>query len=86
MASDFIRTVRFSLDLDVEQRNFLRLYAAKNDLSASIVLRAMIHILQSDPAFSNRILDLIFVAPEADDEEFETLEQADEEDHLIEDE
>lgn len=80
MASDFIRTVRFSLDLDVEQRNFLRLYAAKNELSASIVLRAMIHILQSDPAFSNRILDLIFVAPEADDEEFETLEQADEED------
>lgn len=82
MASDFIRTVRFSLDLDVEQRNYLRLYAAKNELSASIVLRAMIHILQSDPSFSNRILDLIFVAPEADEEEFETLEQADEEEFI----
>ena len=60
------RVVRFSLDLDVEQKNFLRLYAAKNELSASIVLRAMIYILETDIEFSNRILDLIFLAPEVD--------------------
>ena len=78
MSNDFIRTVRFSLDLDVEQRNFLRLYAAKNELSASIVLRAMIHVLQSDVNFSNRILDLIFVAPEADEDDFEHLGEGDE--------
>lgn len=78
MSNDFIRTVRFSLDLDVEQRNFLRLYAAKNDLSASIVLRAMIHVLQSDVNFSNRILDLIFVAPEPDEEDFEHLGEEEE--------
>lgn len=60
------RVVRFSLDLDVEQKNFLRLYAAKSEISASIVLRAMIYILETDINFSNRILDLIFVSPEVD--------------------
>lgn len=60
------RVVRFSLDLDVEQKNFLRLYAAKSEISASIVLRAMIYILETDIDFSNRILDLIFVSPEVE--------------------
>ena len=65
------RVVRFSLDLDVEQKNFLRLYAAKNELSASIVLRAMIYILETDIEFSNRILDLIFLAPEVEVEDLD---------------
>jgi hypothetical protein len=60
------RVVRFSLDLDVEQKNFLRLYAAKNELSSSIVLRAMIHVLETDVEFSQRILDLIFMTPEVE--------------------
>ena len=60
------RVVRFSLDLDVEQKNFLRLYAAKNELSASIVLRAMIYILETDVEFNQRVLDLIFMAPEVE--------------------
>lgn len=65
------RVVRFSLDLDVEQKNFLRMYAAKNELSASIVLRAMIYILETDIEFSNRILDLIFLAPEVEVEDLD---------------
>lgn len=69
------RVVRFSLDLDVEQKNFLRLYAAKNELSASIVLRAMIYILETDIEFSNRVMDLIFLAPEV---EVENLDDEDE--------
>lgn len=71
------RVVRFSLDLDIEQKNFLRLYAAKAELSASIVLRAMIHILQTDKNFSDRVLDLIFYSPEIeieDDEEGEDID------------
>lgn len=82
MAKYSPRVVRFSLDLDVEQKNFLRLYAAKNELSASIVLRAMIYILETDIEFSNRVLDLIFLAPEVEvdelDEELEDID-ADEE-------
>jgi len=77
------RVVRFSLDLDVEQKNFLRLYAAKNELSASIVLRAMIYILETDVEFNQRVLDLIFMAPEVEvddldddiDAGFDTLEE-----------
>jgi hypothetical protein len=65
------RIVRFSLDLDVEQRNFLRLYALKNEINASIVMRAMIYILEIDPEFSNRVIDEIFMAPEVDSEELE---------------
>ena len=72
------RVVRFSLDLDVEQKNFLRLYAAKNEISASIVLRAMIYILETDIDFSNRILDLIFVSPEVEVEDMEEGEASDE--------
>jgi hypothetical protein len=70
------RVVRFSLDLDVEQKNFLRTYAAKNELSASIVLRAMIYVLETDIDFSNRILDLIFYSPEieVEDEEGEDID------------
>jgi hypothetical protein len=76
------RVVRFSLDLDVEQKNFLRLYAAKSEISASIVLRAMIYILETDIDFSNRILDLIFVSPEVevdmlDDEDESSNEELD---------
>lgn len=73
------RVVRFSLDLDVEQKNFLRLYAAKNELSASIVLRAMIYILETDVEFNQRVLDLIFMAPEVEvdelDEDFDALDE-----------
>ena len=65
------RVVRFSLDLDVEQKNFLRMYAAKNELTASLVLRAMIYVLETDIDFSNRILDLIFYSPEIEVEEDE---------------
>jgi len=65
------RIVRFSLDLDVEQRNFLRLYALKNEINASIVMRAMIYILETDVNFSNRVIDEIFMAPEVEVEELE---------------
>lgn len=74
------RVVRFSLDLDVNQKNFLRLYATKAELSASIVLRAMIHILQTDKNFSDRVLDLIFYSPEieiTDNNEEENIQNID---------
>lgn len=80
------RVVRFSLDLDVEQKNFLRLYAAKNEISASIVLRAMIYVLETDIDFSNRILDLIFVSPEVEVEDMEDDDAPELDDAEIDDE
>jgi hypothetical protein len=78
------RVVRFSLDLDVEQKNFLRLYAAKNELSASIVLRAMIYILETDIEFSNRVMDLIFLAPEVEVENLDDEEELEDIDNTVE--
>lgn len=71
------RVVRFSLDLDVEQKNFLRTFAARNELSASLVLRAMIYELQTNIDFSNRIIDLIFYSPEIEADEEEEGEDID---------
>lgn len=71
------RVVRFSLDLDVEQKNFLRTFAAKNELSASLVLRAMIYELQTNVDFANRIIDLIFYSPEIESEDDEEGEDID---------
>jgi hypothetical protein len=68
MASYTPRIVRFSLDLDVSQRNFIKTFAVKNELSASIVLRALIHLLETDVNMANRVLDLIFVSPEVEAE------------------
>lgn len=65
------RVVRFSLDLEVGQRNFLKMFSAKNEISASITLRALIWMLENDVALSNRVLDLIFISPEVDVEEIE---------------
>lgn len=65
------RIVRFSLDLDVSQKNFLRMLAAKNEINASVVLRALIYLLQTDVTLVNRVLDLIFSAPEVEAEHLE---------------
>lgn len=63
------RIVRFSLDLEEQQRNFVRLFALKNEINASVVMRAMIHRLETDPLFANEIIDLIFYVPEEELEE-----------------
>ena len=65
------RVVRMSLDLDIQQKNFLRIFAAKNDISSAIVMRAMLYMLESDPDFANRVIDLIFSVPEEDVEYIE---------------
>lgn len=69
------RIVRFSLDLEEQQRNFVRLFALKNGINASVVMRAMCFKLETDPEFANEIIDLIFYVPEeeVDEEEYETV-------------
>lgn len=55
------------------------MYASKNQISASILLRAMIYTLETDLQFSNRILDLIFLAPEVEVDELDDGDTEDEE-------
>lgn len=67
------RIVRFSLDLEEQQRNYVRLFALKNGINASVVMRAMLFKLETDPDFANEIIDLIFYVPEeeVEDDEYE---------------
>lgn len=65
------RIVRFSLDLEEQQRNYVRLFALKNGINASVVMRAMLFKLETDPSFANEIIDLIFYVPEEEVEEEE---------------
>lgn len=71
------RIVRFSLDLEEQQRNYVRLFALKNGINASVVMRAMLFKLETDPDFANEIIDLIFYVPEEEvaDDEYETPEE-----------
>lgn len=61
------KIVRFSLDLDVEQKNFLKLFATNNDIQAAVVLRALIYCLETDVKLANQVLDAIFIDPEVDE-------------------
>lgn len=65
------RVVRFSLDLDASQRQFLKTFAARNELSASLVMRALIYLLETDVNMANKILDLIYLSPEVEAERVE---------------
>jgi hypothetical protein len=72
------RIVRFSLDLEEQQRNYVRLFALKNGINASVVMRAMLFKLETDPEFANEIIDLIFYVPEEEvsEDEYEAPEEA----------
>lgn len=72
------RIVRFSLDLEEQQRNYVRLFALKNGINASVVMRAMLFKLETDPEFANEIIDLIFYVPEEEvgEDEYEAPEAA----------
>lgn len=58
------RFVRFSLDLDVEQKNFLKLFATNNGIQSATVLRALIYLLETDEELMQEVLDAIFIEPE----------------------
>jgi len=64
---------RLSLDLETEQHSFAKLFALKNDINVSVVMRAMLFRLETDPVFANEIIDLIFSVPEEEvvEEDFE---------------
>lgn len=67
MSDPMRRIVRFSLDLDVEQKNFLKFFATNNGIQAAVVLRALIFLLETDEKLMNATLDAIFIEPEDED-------------------
>lgn len=54
------KTVRFTLDLDSEQHRFLKLFSIENGIQSSVIMRALIYLLEVDEELANRIIDEIF--------------------------
>lgn len=56
----FDKTLRFTCDMHKEQHNFLRLFAADNDVSASTVFRCLLYLLQQRRDLATLVIDLIY--------------------------
>lgn len=54
------KTTRFSVDLGVEQHQFLKIFSAENDIKASVIMRALIYLMEIDESIANRVIDIIF--------------------------
>lgn len=60
---------RYTLDLEKNQHQFLRLFAISNECDASKVMRTLLYLLEADDTLANRVLDELFGeedAPSAD--------------------
>jgi hypothetical protein len=53
-------TIRFSVDLDPEQHQFLKLFSIENGIQASVIMRALIYQLEVNEELANRVIDEIF--------------------------
>lgn len=53
--SETARRVRYTVDLDRDQHRFLRIYAIKAGVDASVVIRSLLQLLQDDPELSSRV-------------------------------
>lgn len=51
---------RLTIDLDVEQHRFLKLFSIQNGFTASVLVRKLMQILREDEEFANAVLDTIF--------------------------
>jgi len=71
LGGDTRKVVRLALEVDGEQKNFLRMFAMQNNLPVSIIMRCMIYIAETDIDFQNRIIDEIYLAPEDENVEYD---------------
>lgn len=53
------KTTRFSVDLDGNQHFFLKNFASEYGIKSTVVLRALLYVLEIDETFANRVIDLI---------------------------
>lgn len=54
------KVTRFTLDLEREQHTFLRLFALQNGIQASLVMRTLLYILETDFEVAERVINEIF--------------------------
>lgn len=63
------RIVRFTLDLDREQHNYLKSFAGVNGVKAALVLRALLALMEASPSLAQGVIDSIFDEEYADADE-----------------
>lgn len=61
------KNIRFTIDLDADQYEFLKNFSEEHGITSSIVLRALLYILEIDEKFAHRVVEEFFA--EEDPEE-----------------
>ena len=51
---------RYTLDLEQNQHQFMKLFATHNNVSGSKIMRTMLYFLESDTEFADRVLNEVF--------------------------
>lgn len=53
------KTTRFSVDLDGSQHSFLKTFSSEYGIKSTVVLRALLYVLELDETFANKVIDII---------------------------
>lgn len=54
------KNIRFTIDLDSDQYEFLKSFSEEHGITSSIVLRALLYILEIDEAFAHKVVEEFF--------------------------
>ena len=54
------KNIRFTIDLDSDQYEFLKSFSEEHGITSSIVLRALLYVLEIDEQFANRVVEEFF--------------------------
>lgn len=63
------KLVRFNLDLDISQHNFIKVYSKTVGIPVSIIMRALIYILETDDEVKEILNNIIFVEDDENEDE-----------------
>lgn len=54
------KNIRFTIDLDSDQYEFLKNFSEEHGITSSIVLRALLYVLEIDETFAQRVVEEFF--------------------------
>lgn len=54
------KNIRFTIDLDGDQYEFLKNFSEEHGITSSIVLRALLYLLEVDEEFAQRVVEEFF--------------------------
>lgn len=60
------KNIRFTIDLDSDQYEFLKNFSEEHGITSSIVLRALLYVLEIDETFATRVVEEFFDDNEED--------------------